>query len=678
LPDYANLPKIFNTRMKKPSVSLFLVFFAFCSTFGQIDTSSIVYSWKLDESFANRIQIPVDTSLQNIQIFNPAFQKFTGVQTLGNISQPAQSLVFNERPITDEYVLINSFFPFMKRPAQNSYFNTKKPFTKLSYIKGGNNLSKEEVFEAFHTQNLTKNLNFGLHYSTMSSLGQYKLQRIRNNSFRFFSSYLSKNYGYHFNVNYNKIVADENGGILNDRYITDTTFNFSKDIPTLFGGTESSTRHVPDVYTEVKNLNILAVQELSFRSRYPNDSSRLSKKTRIFYPKLVYILIYDRTNRLFSDKNPLVGLESGLYSNAFISKKSTSDSLLNWRFSNAARLQFQGKKNNHYFIDYAYEIMRYSMTTLNPDKDTSAVQYHFITEYFNLPGLSFKSTVYNTYLSTGFSKLFAGRFDVNLYGRYYLSGYYSGDFILSGDVKLIFGKISKPITFYAKGTTQLKSPDYLLTQYASNNFIWTNNFNKTAINHLSTNLSVSSKKFDIQGDYYLLSGLIYMNNNALPSQYDNALSVLSLSAVKQFDFWKITSIHKLVYQKSENENVLDLPELTYFNSTYFSHLFYFKGTGGHLLAMLGFDLSYNTKYYADAYMPALNSYYRQSEKQLGNYPFMNVFLNLKLKRFRFFVKMEHLNEGWFNKVFNNNYFSAIHYPRNGRDLKFGLSWTFYD
>jgi hypothetical protein len=168
--------------------------------------------------------------------------------------------------------------------------------------------------------------------------------------------------------------------------------------------------------------------------------------------------------------------------------------------------------------------------------------------------------------------------------------------------------------------------------------------------------------------------VIYLDDNAFPAQYHNALSVLVLSAAKQFDFWKISSINKLIYQKSENENVLDLPELAFYNSTYLTHLFNFKATGGKLLLMLGFDLFYNAKYYADAYMPALNSFYRQNVRQLGNYPFFDVFMNLQLKRFRFFVKVEHVNEGWLDE----NYFSAPQYPRNGRDLKFGLSWTFYD
>jgi len=86
------------------------------------------------------------------------------------------------------------------------------------------------------------------------------------------------------------------------------------------------------------------------------------------------------------------------------------------------------------------------------------------------------------------------------------------------------------------------------------------------------------------------------------------------------------------------------------------------------------NLYYNTKYYADAYNPALGVFHQQNEKKLGNYPYLDVFLNIKLKRTRFFLKYEHLNSGWIYK----NYFSALHYPRNEGMFKAGISWTFYD
>ena len=662
--------------MKKLLLAISLISFIPAILIAQIDTTVIVYSWKLDESYANRIRTAVDTLLDNFQSHNPTFRRYTGIATLGNYGLPAQSIVFNERPENQEFILINNFFPFMKLYDNTIYINTHKPFTQLTYIKGGSSQNKEEMLDAFHTQNLTKTLNIGLHFTTVGALGQYRFQKVKNNSFNFFSSLTSKVYSYHFSFNLNKIVADENGGVLHDSLITDTTYAFTKEIPTLFGGTDNPPQHEPDVFNQVRNMNVLAVQEIAFRgNRQKSDSASTTRKLRIFYPKLVYIFNLNRTTRLFTDKNPAVGLASGLYPALNVSDSHTSDSLGYWKLFNAARIQFQGRKNNHYFIDYSYEVMNYDIAarTDQPKSDTVAPVW-FITDEIKLPGLNYKSRLYNSYASSGFTKIFANLIELNLYGRYYLTGYRAGDLLLTGDMKLILGKADRPMTIFIRGTNEVKSPDFLYTHYASNNFIWTKNFNKTSENHWSTNLTISSKKFEIQGDYYLLRNLIYLNEEAFPEQYHTALSLFILSASKRFDFWKVTSYSKLVYQKSENEKVLDLPGIALYNSTYLTHMINFRATGGKLLTMIGFDLFFNTKYYADAYMPSLASFHRQNEKQLGNYPYFDAFLNIQLKRFRFFLKVEHLNAGWIDK----NYFSVLHYPRNGRDLKFGLSWTFYD
>lgn len=646
----------------------------------KIDTNTVVYSWTLDHTLANKIRVDVDTLLEQFQVYNPVFTLYTSPQTLGNYGQPAQSMVFTERPADDEFLLINNFHPYMMRYGNTQFINSRKPFSRLTYINGGSNNTKEEQLDAFHSQNLTKTLNFGIHFRTVGSLGQYQFQRVKSNSFNFFSSLSSRYYSYHVSVNYNKITADENGGILGDSLVTDSVFTRTKEIPTLFSGTESSLTHNPDVQHQIRNLNILAVQELALRSR-PGRRDTLTnpRKIRVFYPKLVYIFTLNRTQRRFIDDNPTVGLDAGIYDNIFVSRRFTRDSLITWKIGNSARMQFQGRRNNHYYIDYGYDLMKYDMSVYAPSTNDSVVVLPpFISQPYQLRGFNYTSNIYNSYFSTGFTRMFGDRFDMNLFGKYYVSGYQSGDFSLSGDIRLALGNKEKPLIFTAKGLTELATPDYLYTRYAANNFIWTRNFRKVGTNHLSTNLAILSKKFAIQGDYYLLSDAIYLDNQAYPAQYGNVLSIIALSAYKQTDFWKVTTINKVVFQKSENENIIDLPELTWYNSTYLKHMFNFRRTDGKLLIMIGLNLLYNTKYYADAYMPSLSSFHRQNSKLLGNYPYLDVFLNAQLKRFRFFLKVEHANERWFESVFENNYFTVPNYPRNGRNLKFGLSWTFYD
>jgi hypothetical protein len=562
----------------------------------------------------------------------------------------------------------------MKLFTTTQYINTRKPFTQISYLKGGSSQNKEEILDVLHSQNLTKTLNVGLHYTTAGSLGQYRFQKVKNNAFNFFSHLTGKLYSYHLSFNVNKIVADENGGIVNDSLVTDTTFAFTKDIPTLFGGIDNPPEHTPDVFTEVRNINFLTVQEISFRSGKTSKDTTASRKMRIFYPKLVYVMSFNRNVRLFNDMDPSVGLEAGLYPDVLINADKTADSLLYWKWFNSARLQFQGKKSNHYFIDYTYEMMQYSMVIPSGEPTDTLQQHWFISEKVKLPGISYNNRLDNAGISSGVSKVFVNHLELDLYGQYYLSGYRSGDFTLSGDLRLFTGKPGKEKSILFHALNQMKTPDFLYTHYASNNFIWTRNLSKISLNHLSMKVSLSSNKFDIQADYYLIRNYVYLNDKAIPDQYNTGLSLISFSVAKRFDFWKITSVNKLVYQKTDNEKVIGIPEIALYNSTYLKHMFNFRATGGKLAMILGFDLFYNSTYYAEAYMPSLTSFHRQYEKKLGNYPYFDAFVNVQLKRFRVYFKLEHVNSGWIDK----NYFSVLHYPRNERNLKFGVSWTFYD
>jgi hypothetical protein len=641
----------------------------------QIDTNTVVYSWKLDEYFANHLRVPVDTTLDNFQNQNPVFRNYTSVSTLGNYSEPSESNVFVERDRQEEFMLINPFFPYMKRFTNTTYINTRKPFTKISYFRGGSSQNKEELLDAFHSQNLTKTLNVGLHYTTVGSLGQYRFQNVKNNSFNFFSSLTGINYSYHTSFNLNKIIADENGGILNDTLVGNPTFQFTKDIPTLFGGVDNPPHHTPDVYTEVRNMNLFTMQEIAFRRNKTNaDSLSHPKKLRIFYPKLIYIFYIDRSVRLFKDKVDSTGYKAGLYPALLFNNISTSDSMVYWKIFNSARLQFQGKRSNHYFVDYTYELLNYTLIAPPQNPKDSLPRQWFISEKIVLPGITIKNRLFNAYASSGFNKVFANHVELNLFGRLYLSGYRASDFYLKGDLRLFTGKAGKLNSILFRASNELRTPDFLYTHYASNNFLWTRNFSQTSFNSLSIDLSVSSKKFDIQGDYVLIHNLVYFNEASLPEQDHAGLSIFTVSAFKRFDFWKISSTSKIVYQKTDDQQVLGLPEIVLYNSTFLTQMINFKATGGKLLTMIGFDLFYNSKYYADAYMPALTTFYRQSEKQLGNHPYFDPFLNVQLKRFRFYIKYEHVNSGWSDK----NYFSVLHYPRNERNIKFGLSWTFYD
>ena len=151
------------------------------------------------------------------------------------------------------------------------------------------------------------------------------------------------------------------------------------------------------------------------------------------------------------------------------------------------------------------------------------------------------------------------------------------------------------------------------------------------------------------------------------------LQVLSASLNQDFKLGIFHLDNEVTWQKSSDQTVLPLPDLSLYHNFYMQ----FKLAKKVLSVQLGADVRYFTKYNAPAYMPAIQNFYLQPEEgkvEIGGYPIVNVYANLHLKRTRFYVMMYHVNQG----ISRPDYFLSPHYPINPRVLKFGLSWNFYD
>ncbi len=59
--------------------------------------------------------------------------------------------------------------------------------------------------------------------------------------------------------------------------------------------------------------------------------------------------------------------------------------------------------------------------------------------------------------------------------------------------------------------------------------------------------------------------------------------------------------------------------------------------------------------------------------KVGNYPFCNAYINMKLSRARFYVLYSHMNKGLFG---GNSYFSMPYYPLNPARFQMGISVDF--
>ena len=89
---------------------------------------------------------------------------------------------------------------------------------------------------------------------------------------------------------------------------------------------------------------------------------------------------------------------------------------------------------------------------------------------------------------------------------------------------------------------------------------------------------------------------------------------------------------------------------------------------------IGFDVFYFSSYYANSYVPALTLFKIQDNVKVGDYPFIDLFINLQVKDVSMFFKIDHLNSGFMG----NNFYLTPNYPTNTRAFKFGFNWLFND
>ena len=125
-----------------------------------------------------------------------------------------------------------------------------------------------------------------------------------------------------------------------------------------------------------------------------------------------------------------------------------------------------------------------------------------------------------------------------------------------------------------------------------------------------------------------------------------------------------------LFQHSTEKEQLDVPLWGCKNSLY-GDFTLFRGA---LRMQLGTDMRYFTAYHPNGYDPATGVVYNQN-REVGDYIWADVFLNLQVKRASIYLKAGHLNALWESSP---RYFLLPHYPGQKFGLFWGLTWNFFD
>ena len=523
------------------------------------------------------------------------------------------------------------------------YYSVATPLTEL-YFKTV--MEQGQNVDALITLNTSERFNFSIAFKGLRSLGKYINQLTSAGNFRFTSSYFTKNKKYYANFHFTgqDLLNGENGGLTIplDFESEDDAFKnrprlqvFLSDAKSFLKGKRLFLDHSFRINSKDANNNLFITHQLNYEHKFfeynqVSLNSEIGTGTGVFkrfgdVPSAAYTKVNDHTryDRLYNK----VG---AIYENKTLGK-----------------FQFFIENFNY---KYFYSLVQTVGSVTFPNQLKATInsiggQYEYRKNKWNGKAM----------LSNSISTQAFRNFDANL------------DYQINDENK---------VSFQYQNISKLPNLNYILNQSTYVNYNWLNNFKNEKINNIVVNANTqwinATAQFTTLNDYLYFQDVQQVANQQLvtPHQYSGTINYLSLKVAKEFKYKKWAIDNTFLYQKvTQKDTILNVPELTLRSTIYFSDNVFKKA----MFLQTGITINYFTEYFANDYNPILGEFFVQNEKQIGNFPMLDFFVNARVRQTRIFLKAEHFNSSFTG----NTYYSAPNTPYHDFMIRFGLVWNFF-
>ena len=657
-----------------------------------------IVTWTHDRYFSDLRLFDMDTSYNYHYYDYPIYKNDVNATYLGVIGSPVLTYDFFKRTEEENASFYTPYTTYSYSPESLPMFNTKTPYTELAYwgTLFANKEKEESDIKILTTQNILPELNVTLEYHRFGGNGMLKREDVDNRSFIASTNYIGKRYLMHAGYIYNKVKKSENGGIVDNFWIRDTSVdareidvNLTKASNTIKKNTiflDQSYR-IPFSFinkigkrkeTKAENArkdSIMSSGDSTAIKKYLEEEAAAqeqnidadSLQTDITTAFIGHSSEYSVFSKMYTDE--ISSGEDGkngrdFYNNRFyLNPTSSADSQRVMKFDNRIYIRLQPWSDHGVVSKLDIGI---------GDKLLNYYDFNSSKNYITKG----KNVVRNSlYLYAGAKGQIKNFMHWDATGRYTFLGAEINDFNIDANLSFNIYPFRKdrksPISFKAHFTTSLKEPDWYQQHILTNHFKWNNDFGKTSTTKIDGTIDIPRWKLKAFFGYALLGNNIYYDTEGIIRQNSSPMSVMTASLMKNFRLWKFHFDHQALFQLSSNEEVMPLPMLS-FNFRYY---FQFNVVKNVMQMQIGANAWYNTKWYSPAYNPALGVFHNQNEEKYGNCPYIDAFVNIQWKRACIFVKFVNAGMGWPDRLVD--YFGAHHYIRPQRALKFGIFWPFY-
>ena len=651
-----------------------------------------IIQWTHEREF-HKMDIKIPDTTANFRFHDyPFFRKDVNATWLGVAGSAVQYYNYFNRTSENGVSFYQPYESWTYSAKTLPFYNTKTAYTELSYTGTlfANTQKASDNLHILTSQNIFPEFNYTLEYNRFGGNGIMENETTANKSLSASFNYTGKKYLMHAGYIHNKITRNENGGTTDNAMVRDTTLD-AREYPIHLS--KASNKVVKKTFFLDQQYRIPFTFINTMRDKKWDKAYReriLASGDSLMIASVDSLVLLAAQEREAArdtlDPEDITTAFIGHSSEYSVFRKRYEDQI-----SSSDEIARQFYRDFLYNPTNSYDSTRVSklenrvFLRLQPWADDAIVSKlnagvgNRITNWYDFDPTFLKGNT-NTIWNSSF--VYAG---VEGQLKDYIHWDASGDYVFLGsemnDMSIKANALftlhpfrrarKSPVSLNVHFETSLKEPEHYHNHFYSNHFKWNNDFRKTSETKLQARLDIPKWKVSAEVGYALLDGNIYFDSLAVVRQNTSPMSVLSASLSKDFAFGPLRMDNRLLFQVSSNQDVVPVPTLAA-NSRLYLQFDISKGT---MKMQLGGDVWYNTLYYSPAWNPAVGVFYNQKQTQYHNGPVIDAFINVQWKRACIFLKAENVGQGW--PMEKNDYFSAHHYIRTQRALKFGVYWPFY-
>ena len=662
---------------------LYLLFFTFGSypALSQIvdDSTKEIYGLHSTKYFrqqdlfqGNEEKRILDTSINYLHYYNYQYTKDAIYQGLGNMGM-AMKPIYYKAPEEIGYRLgFEAFHPYLHLQKNQRYYDTKSPYTELSYLQGST--GEQRLFLLF-TRNVNRYWNLGGSYNRFTSSKQLNVVAPRDfqadhHQLNFFSSVKTNKSKYVAlaDFNYMQHWSYESGGVKPVKFsgpIIDSgmfLYKYARVSLDKNGSTTYSSANAAAARNYYKTLRAHLYHQFN-----PLDSGQ--NLIHIFHE-----FDWQRETQYFRDNDMRVDSSYRLFYKE-IDFKDTSKAFYQYDYELLQNKVGIKGFSEHFYYSLFYKMRNYSLVDHSQDSTTIGKS---------------KIRFQDAFVGGSFGYRWSHDFSFQLNAQQMLS------FRLNEHPDDRYYKSHQD--YQANLTTRYKnwqvevaqsrvSPTLMQTRLISNLASWAKD-SMNAVVSSNAGLSYSYAK----GDRFLKIGLMYQRIDHLvyfardttsgSADYSKIRPIQDAGYVDYIQptlgfrtnwRWLYFENDLILTHILNNRPIIHMPGWFTMPKLYYQNNLFKKAT----LVQAGIELFLRESYYADYYAPQINQFYWQDKSLVNTFPILNVFVNAKIRQVRVFLKVSNIF-GDMNFPNQTGYLDTPYYPGMRRSFQFGFIWKAFD